>query len=170
MIRALAALLAAAPAAAQPVMVGDAPANCYRGSRASAAVIDVVGLKDTSGELRVEIYPATRDDFLKDFDDLRARGRHYHRVILPVTGGDERVCILAPGTGPWAVAVIHSRGGRRGFGWRTDGIGFANNPGFGFGPPSFEKATTMFGQGPIGLRIVMKYFRGFGMKPLPGVR
>ena len=163
------AMALASGAAAQPATVGDDPRLCYAGAHASSALVDVIGLKDTTGTLRVEIYPAAKDDFLKDFDELKAEGKAAYRVQTPVTGPEMRVCIRAPGPGRWSVAVIHSRGGRRKFDWHTDGAGFANNPGFVFGKPDWDKTVATFGMSPISLRIAPRYLRGLGMHLMPGV-
>ena len=165
----LSALLVASSAAAQPAIVGDDPALCRPGAHVSSALIDVIGLKDTTGELRVEIYPATKEDFLQDLDTLRAQGKPFHRVHMAVTGSDMQVCIRAPGPGRWSVAVIHSRGGKRKFDWHSDGAGFGNNPSFVFGKPDWSDTVVTFGTTPISLRIAPRYFRGLGMHLMPGV-
>ena len=166
----LAGLAISTCAAAQPATVGDDPRFCQPGARASSALVDVVGIKDTTGTLRVEIYPAAKDDFLKDFDELKAEGKAAYRVQTPVTGPDMRVCIRAPGPGRWSVAVIHSRGGKRKFDWHTDGAGFANNPSFIFGKPDWDKTIATFGSTPIMLRIAPRYLRGLGMHLMPDVK
>ncbi|KAK0359375.1 hypothetical protein LTR94_031578, partial [Friedmanniomyces endolithicus] len=80
-----AALLVATPAAAQSI--GSDAAACNNG-QGPAIRVNVVGLKDRTGRLKLELYPANDDDFLKDDRDLRAEGKFFRRVWadMPASG------------------------------------------------------------------------------------
>jgi len=70
--------LSAAPARAQPVLGEDAAA--CNGGAGSAIRVQVTGLKDRIGRLKLELYPANEDDFLKDDRDLKREGKFFHRI------------------------------------------------------------------------------------------
>jgi uncharacterized protein (DUF2141 family) len=70
-ILAAALLMAATPADAQ--VLGSDAAACSAGG-GSAILVQVTGLKDRKGRIKLELYPATEADFLKDDDNLVAEG------------------------------------------------------------------------------------------------
>lgn len=71
-ILAAALLMAATPAGAQ--VLGSDAAACSAGG-GSAILVQVTGLKDRKGRIKLELYPATEADFLKDDDNLVAEGK-----------------------------------------------------------------------------------------------
>ena len=169
-IASLAALLpllaAAAPIASSPDL-GKAEGKCRSGESGSAFLLNVNGLKDRKGLLKVEVYPANDQDFLADDNVLVAAGKTFRRVEMDVpASGAPVLCVRVPGPGTYGVMVLHDRDSNRKFGWRVDGIGFAGNPRLGLSQPKVAKARATAGSTPTRLDIVMNYQRGFGMRPL----
>ena len=60
-------------AAAQSRVLGSDAAACSAGG--PAIRVNVIGLKDRTGDLKLELYPATEQDSLKDDRDLIAQGK-----------------------------------------------------------------------------------------------
>lgn len=174
MIRVL-ALVATLPllAAAAPVTLrstpdlGKAEGRCRAGESGPAFLVEVQGLKDRTGNLKLEVYPANDRDFLADDNLLVAAGKTFRRVEVAVpASGNPTLCVRLPGPGRYGVTVLHDRDSNRKFGWRVDGIGFASNPRLGLGKPKAANASATAGNSPTRIEIVMNYQRGLGMRPL----
>lgn len=167
---ALAALLpliaAAAPLPSTPGL-GKAEGRCRAGESGPAFLVGINGLKDRTGTLKLEVYPANDTDFLADDNVLVAAGKTFRRVEIDVpNSGTPVLCVRVPGPGRYGVSVLHDRDGNRKFGWRVDGIGFASNPKLGLGKPKAAKASASAGNSPTRIDVVMNYQRGLGMRPL----
>ncbi|MBI1403877.1 MAG: DUF2141 domain-containing protein [Porphyrobacter sp.] len=140
---------------------------CRRGESGPSFLVEVDGLKDRKGNLKLEVYPANDEDFLQDDNILIAAGKTFRRVEQAVPAdGPVELCIRVPAPGPYAVSLLHDRDSNRKFGWRVDGIGFASNPKLGWGKPKVEKAIARAGASPTRVRIVLNYWRGLGMRPV----
>jgi uncharacterized protein (DUF2141 family) len=160
-------LLAAATIPSTPDL-GQAEGRCRPGERGPSLIVDVQGLKDRQGSLKLEVYPANDTDFLADDNVLVSEGKTFRRVVTEVPARNSpRLCVRVPGPGTYAVSLLHDRNGNRKFEWRTDGIGFAGNPKLGWGKPKASKASVAAGDGPTPVTIVLNYQRGLGMSPLP---
>lgn len=147
--------------------LGKAEGRCRPDEAGSSFEVQVKGLKDRIGTLKLEVYPANNTDFLADDNVLVSAGKTFRRVEVPVpASGPVRLCVRVPGPGDYAVSLLHDRDDNRKFGWRIDGIGFAGNPRLGFSKPSAEKASASVGSGPKTISIVMNYRRGLGVAPL----
>ena len=79
---AAAALAAAARAAARRCSGSDACG--VRGAAARRSASTSTGLKDRTGELKLELYPANEADFLKDDRDLMKEGKIFRRIRAPI--------------------------------------------------------------------------------------
>lgn len=159
-------LAAAAPIKSSPDL-GKAEGRCRSGESGPAFLVEVKGLKDRKGKLKLEVYPATEKDFLADDNVLVAAGKTFRRVETGVpASGTPTLCVRLPGPGTYAVTVLHDRDSNRKFGWRTDGIGFASNPRLGLSKPKVTSVRATAGNGPARIDIVMNYQRGLGMRPL----
>lgn len=94
-----AALLPVTASAAQ--ILGSDAAACTSGGPAIRVTVD--GLKDRTGELKLELFPANDADFLKDDRDLIKEGKFFRRVRLPTpASGPIVLCIRVPTPGPYA--------------------------------------------------------------------
>ncbi|WP_156842134.1 DUF2141 domain-containing protein [Novosphingobium aquimarinum] len=159
-------LLAAATVPSTPDL-GKAEGKCAANEQGPAFLVNVEGLKDRKGKLKLEVYPANEKDFLEDDNVLISAGKTFRRVELPVpTSGPVRLCIRVPSAGRYAVTLLHDRDSNRKFGWRIDGIGFAGNPKLGWSKPKASSASAAARSGPTPIRIVMNYRHGLGVRPI----
>ncbi|MEE4451413.1 DUF2141 domain-containing protein [Novosphingobium resinovorum] len=169
----LAAAIPAAIPASTPAAIpstpdlGKAQARCRPDERGPAFEVEVAGLKDRVGKLKLEVYPANDRDFLADDNLLVGAGKTFRRIEVPVpASGPVRLCVRVPAAGAYAVSLLHDRDGNRKFGWKVDGIGFAGNPRLGWSKPKAERATAVAGGTPTPIVIVLNYRRGLGVAPL----
>lgn len=159
-------LAAAAPIKSSPDL-GKAEGRCRASESGPSFLVHVNGLKDRTGRLKLEVYPANDKDFLADDNDLVAAGKTFRRVEVDVPNtGVPVLCVRVPSAGRYSVLVLHDRDINRKFGWRVDGIGFASNPKLGLSKPKAASASASAGAGPTRVDIVMNYQRGLGMRPL----
>ena len=159
-------LAAAAPIPSTPDL-GKAEGRCRANESGPSFLVSVNGLKDRSGTLKLEVYPANDKDFLADDNVLVAAGKTFRRVEVDVPNtGAPVLCVRLPAPGRYGVSVLHDRDSNRKFGWRVDGIGFAANPKLGLSKPKAARASAVAGSSPTRIDIVMNYQRGLGMRPL----
>ena len=161
-------LLAAGPALRSSPDLGKAEGKCRPGESGPALLVEAVGLKDRTGNMKLEIYPANEQDFLADDNVLVAAGKTFRRVEVPVPpAGPVVLCVRTPGPGTYAVSVLHDRNGDRRFGWKIDGIGFSGNPKLGWGKPKASQSSVRVnGRGVSRISVVMNYKSGLGVAPL----
>ena len=163
---ALLPLLTAATIPSTPEL-GKAEGRCRSNEPGPAFIVNVAGLRDRTGQLKLEVYPATDEDFLADDNVLVAAGKTFRRVEVPVpASGPTELCVRVPRAGRYAVVVLHDRNSNRRFNWRVDGIGFAGNPRLGLSQPGAKEASAVAGSGRTSITIVMNYLRGLRMRPL----
>lgn len=155
-------------AAALPVLGGDAAA--CTGGQGPAVLAQIVGLKDRQGELKLELYPANEQDFLKDDRDLIRAGKLFRRIRVPVPPqGPVALCIRVPRPGRYAVLFTHNRDGRNKFSIWSDGAGFASNQKLGRSRPKLAQAVVDVPAGVLRVTMRAQYLRGLsGFGPLKG--
>ncbi len=151
--------------AAADVLGPDAEA-CSHTASGPSVLVRVHGFKDRSGNVRVELYPATPDDFLASRTKLTEEGKVFKRIDVPTPADDDaHICVELPDFGSYALSVLHDRNASGKLDPFSDGFGFPNNPKLGMSKPDVEEATfTAFGK--INLDIVLNYWSGFSAKPL----
>ncbi len=151
----LATLGVAAPAQAQD---NDA---CTPGV-GSGIRANIVGLKDRIGRLKLELYPANTNDFLRD-DTLLVRERKVFRRVWAATPprGDVSLCISVPAPGRYALLFTHDRDGKNKFNFWRDGAGFPSNAKLGRSRPKLAQAVIDVGEGVTTTTIRAQYLRGF---------
>jgi uncharacterized protein (DUF2141 family) len=160
------ALLAAAIIPSSPDL-GTTEGRCRPEETGPALLVDVQGLKDRKGKLKLEVYPANNRDFLQDDNILVSEGKVFRRVEVPVpVSGPVELCIRVPEPGAYSVSLLHDRDGNHKFGWTVDGVAFAGNPKLGWGKPRAAAAEVMAGAGLTRLAIRLNYRHGLGMAPL----
>ena len=76
---ALVPLLTAATIPSTPDL-GKAEGRCRSSEPGPAFIVNVSGLRDRTGNLKLEVYPATDEDFLADDNVLVAAGKTFRRV------------------------------------------------------------------------------------------
>jgi uncharacterized protein (DUF2141 family) len=147
-----AALVGAAPAQAQYNRhLSHDPAKCQ--GNGPAIRITVNGVKASRGTLRVQLYRATKADWLET-------GRWLNRIELPARAGTMSVCMPAPGPGSYGIAIRHDINGNGQTDLTQDGGGMSNNPSiniFNLGKPSYGKVAFSLGQEVKPMTIRMRY-------------
>jgi len=140
-------LLSSAPAMAR----GGGPdaAACAPGAAGSALRVRVHGFEERDGSVRVSTYRATEAEWL-------VRGKYVRRIDIPVpASGDLEVCVALPGTGRYAVGVLHDRNSDGKLNPFRDGFGVSNNPRLGLSKPKVERVAFAAGAGvtPIAIKV-----------------
>ncbi|WCM26101.1 DUF2141 domain-containing protein [Sphingomonas sp. QA11] len=147
---------------AQAGVLGPDSTACTSGA-GPAIRVNVSGLKDRTGELKLELYPATEADFLKDDRDLIKEGKFFRRVRVPTPqSGAITMCIKAPTPGHYALLFTHNRDGRNKFDFWSDGAGFPSNVKLGRTRPKLNMAMINVGPGVTTTDIQAQYLRGLG--------
>jgi uncharacterized protein (DUF2141 family) len=161
---AMAAALAT-PAAAAP-LGGDAAA-CEENKPAILATI--AGLKDRKGIVKLELYPATQEDFTRDDHDLIAAGKTFRRItVTPPAAGPVALCIRVPAPGRYALLFTHNRDGQNKFRYTIDGAGLPGNRRIGMSKPKVGAAIVDVGAGTLPVTIRTQYLGLFGFSPSSG--
>jgi uncharacterized protein (DUF2141 family) len=155
-----AALLVLPGAASAADVLGNSAAACRPGAGGTAALVTVHGFKDRKGQLRVQNYRGTKEEYLVE-------GHYLHREQMPVTAeGDMTVCLPLPGPGAYVIIALHDRDMNGKLSVWSDGIGFSRNPRLGFAKPHPEATLYSFQEGVTPIRIVLNYRRGLSVRPL----
>ena len=163
-------IIAALVAVAAPQSVNaDDSAACR--SDGPAIRVAVTGLKDRTGRLKLELYPATASDFLKDDRDLVREGKVFRRTWSPTpAAGPVSLCIRAPAPGSYALLFTHDRDGRNKFNVWRDGAGVPANTRLGRSRPRLAAARVSVGVGVTEVTIRAQYLRGLsGFAPHAGI-
>ena len=144
-------LAAAMPAHAQYRQeIGNDPERCRGGG--PAVNVTVTGIKASSGRMRVQLYRATRQDWLE-------KGRWIHRIEVPARAGSMTFCMPVPAAGSFGIAVRHDVNNNGETDLTQDGGGVSNNPSinlFNLGKPSYDKAAVQV-SGVRSITINMRY-------------
>lgn len=141
--------------------LGKAEGRCRANETGPALLVDVEGLKDRKGLLKLEVYPANDKDFLQDDNILIMAHKVFRRVEVSVpSGGPVQLCVRVPGPGTYAVSLLHDRDSNRKFGLSVDGIGFSNNPRLGISKPKAAAVAVSAGATLTHIRVVMNYRSG----------
>lgn len=146
--------------------LGKAEGRCRAGEQGPAFLVNVQGMKDRTGNLKLEVYPSNDADFLQDDNILLNAGKVFRRVEVPVPNGPVELCVRVPGPGTYSLSILHDRDSNRKFGWTVDGIAFSGNPKLGWSKPKAANARAVAGGGMTRINVVMNYRRGLGMSPL----
>jgi uncharacterized protein (DUF2141 family) len=153
-------LIGARPVPSHPDL-GKAEGQCRPHETGPAFLVEIAGLKDRTGRLKLEVYPAVDGDFLEDDNILINAGKTFRRVEMAVPSDPvPRMCIRVPSAGAYALTVLHDRDADRKFGFSVDGAAFSRNPRLGISKPKAAKVRVDAGPGVTALRIVMNYRKG----------
>lgn len=150
--------------------LGIAEGQCRPQEPGPALLITARGLKDRTGILQAELYPANDKDFLEDDKVLIGQGKTFRRAVAPVAqAGLAQICIRVPASGTYTLSLLHDRDGDRKFSLLNDGIGFPGNPRLGHSKPPASAASVTAGPGITQVQIVLNYYHGFlAFGPLKG--
>jgi uncharacterized protein (DUF2141 family) len=159
-------LMMAASIASTPNL-GIAAGRCATPPAGPAFLVEVAGLKDRAGLLKLELYPARDGEFLADDNMLVAAGKPFARVdVATPADGPVELCIRAPYPGRFGIALLHDRNADRRFEPSADGIGFSNNPKLGWSKPAAADVGAAVGNTPTRITIVVNYRQGLAMRPV----
>jgi uncharacterized protein (DUF2141 family) len=163
----LAAVFATVAVSAQepsPLATHDPLCTGHEGPR---AIVEVTGFKDRTGQLRVELYPATAGDFLAPGRKLIAEGKTFVRIDIPMPqDGDASVCMPLPELGNYAMAILHDRNASGRLDPFSDGYGFPNNPRLGYKKPNVSVATIAAETPVTEILVRLNYWNGFSARPI----
>ena len=158
----LAIALIAAPAAAGggEVLGLDAAACTGEGP---AVLATIQGLKDRKGDLKLELYPANDQDFLRDDRDLIKEGKLFRRIrVSAPAAGPVQLCMRVPHPGKYALFFSHNRDGKNKFSIFNDGAGLPSNQKLGRAKPKAAQAIIDVPAGVMAITIHAQYLRGLG--------
>lgn len=148
----LVGLVMAAPAAAQyRERITNDPAKCH--GDGPAVRITVSQVKSSAGTMRVQLYRATKADWL-------VTGRWIHRIEAPARAGTMSFCMPVPQAGSYAIAIRHDVNNNGDTDLTQDGGGMSNNPSiniFNLGKPSYDKVAFSVGQEVKPITVRMRY-------------
>ena len=151
LISAAAFALVSGTAAASEEISNDL-SRCAEG-KGPAVLVNVQGVKEARGNVRVQSYAATPGTWL-------AKGRWLHRIESRANAGNMSFCMPVPSEGKYGIAVRHDRNGNGKTDFTQDGGGFSNNPGvsiLNLGKPSVSKVAFDAGPGVTRITINLKY-------------
>ena len=146
----LALLTVASTANASGQVLSNDLSKCRSGP---STLVQINGVKNASGTVRVQSYRATSDEWL-------GKGRWINRIEVPAREGVMTVCVPLPEAGSYGIAVRHDINNNGKTDLRTDGGGMSNNPSiniFNLGKPSYRKTAFSVGDAPRTISITMKY-------------
>ncbi|MBF6603818.1 MAG: DUF2141 domain-containing protein [Sphingorhabdus sp.] len=118
-----------------------------------AVMVKVNGIKESSGNMRVQSYRGTSEEWLK-------KGAWLSRIEMPAKRGTMMFCLPVPKSGTYAIAVRHDVNGNGKTDLSTDGGGMSNDPSiniFNLGKPSYKKTAFEVGNEVKSISIQMKY-------------
>jgi uncharacterized protein (DUF2141 family) len=132
--------------------IGNDLSRCSA-DKGPAVLVNVRGIKEASGRIRVQSYPATHGAWL-------AKGRWLHRIETRANSGSMSFCVPVSAEGKYGIAVRHDLNANGKTDISSDGGGFSNNPSiniFNLGKPSVSKAAFQVGPGVTRITINLKY-------------
>lgn len=163
-------LLILTGAQSEPVArIRDAAPRDNFGATEPGIRITVSGLRDQSGRVNLEPYPADENDVLAGDAALLGAGKVFRRVVTAVPSRARAVtlCANVPRPGRYAVLVIHKRSGDRGLNLDDDGVSLPGNAHIGRHRPPFEQAIVTVSGGIMAAAAPMQYRCGLaGFKPV----
>lgn len=159
----LATLLALSPAAhiASSPKLGIEEGRCRDAETGPAFLIGVNGLKDRSGNLKLEVYPSNDRDFLADDNVLLMAGKTFRRALIKVPKtGRPVLCVRVPEPGTYSLVLMHDRDANGRFNFTSDGVGFPGNPKLGLSKPKAAAARITARATPTPANILLNYRTG----------
>ncbi|MBV1901110.1 MAG: DUF2141 domain-containing protein [Kordiimonadaceae bacterium] len=130
------------------------PPACEVGETGAMLRVDVTNIRHLEGNLRAQVYGSNPDDFL-------AKGKKLLRLDVPVTNtGEQTMCVPMPGTGTYALVVMHDRNKNGKADFFSEGFGFSNNPKLRLAPPDAEKVMIKVDAGVLDVPVRLFYILG----------
>ena len=127
------------------------------GKNGPAVLITLTGLTTSSGNVRVQSYPATKSAWLE-------KGRWLNRIEQRASTGTMQFCMPVPKAGNYAIAVRHDKNRNGKTDLTGDGGGFSGNPKvsvtraiFGKSVVPVDKSSFYAGSGVTRISILLRY-------------
>lgn len=114
------------------------------------ALVNVDGIENDEGNIRVQVYGENPDEFLES-------GKKLLRVDVLASAEDPKVCVTFPEAGTYALVVMHDRNANGRADILTEGFGFSRNPELGFSKPDHEEVAVAFAEGVTELDVALNY-------------
>lgn len=149
---AIAGLALVSGASAAGTAVSNDMSRCTSGN-GPAVLVSVRGVKEATGRIRVQSYPATNGAWL-------AKGRWINRIEAKASGGAMTFCVPVPAEGKYGIAVRHDRNANGKTDISQDGGGFSNNPSINIlnlGKPAVSKVAFYASAGVTKITINLRY-------------
>lgn len=124
-----------------------------RSGNGPAVLVNVSGIKASTGTMRVQTYRGIKAEWLKT-------GAWLRRVEAPAKTGSMQFCLPIDASGTYAVAIRHDINGNGKTDIFGDGGGMSNNPSisiFNLGKPSYKKTKFAVGNTVKSINIKMRY-------------
>ena len=155
-------MAAIATSAGAGTRVANDLSQCRAGATGTAALVNVVGFRDSNGRVRVQSYSGA-NNWLES-------GQWLHRVDIPAQprGRNMTICLPLPGPGTYGIAVRHDSNGNNSSD-RRDGGGFSCNPDLSFPfnlQPNYNEVSFRAGTGVTRINIVLNYMQGTSVEPI----
>jgi len=115
--------------------------------------VSVEGLKDLEGNIRVQVYGPTADDFLE-------KGKKLVRIDVKTEAEGQKICVPMPDVGDFTLVVMHDRNANGKADFFSEGFGFSNNPKLGLGKPDVEEVVFTATEGVQDMPVNLKYIFG----------
>lgn len=124
---------------------------CHAEDGAGArALVNVLGLDNEEGNVRVQIYSDDPEEFLEN-------GKKLLRVDVPVSAVDMQVCVTFPAAGTYAMVVMHDRNANGRADILTEGFGFSKNPKLMFSKPDHDEVAFSVAEGVTEMDVSLNY-------------
>ncbi|NVJ96826.1 MAG: DUF2141 domain-containing protein [Alphaproteobacteria bacterium] len=153
----LAGFCASVPAMAakgQDATVDHDPQLCEAPASGRSYVrVSVSGFKDEEGNVRVQIYGPSKDDFLE-------KGKKLVRVDVKTEGDGQQICVPMPNPGRYTLVVMHDRNENGKADFFSEGFGFSNNPKLNLSPPDADEVVFDAPAGVLDMSVDLKYIFG----------
>ncbi len=151
---ALSTILLAIPVSAATAgqKISNDLSRCKSGN-GPAVLVNISGVKASSGKIRVQSYRGTKDEWLK-------KGAWINRIEAPAKSDTMTFCVPVPASGTYGIAVRHDVNGNGKTDISSDGGGMSNNPSisiFNLGKPNYKKTKFTVGNEVKSINIKMKY-------------
>ena len=152
----------AAAAVSADAVSADAVSAEAAGATAPATMpairVTVDNVRNSKGLITAVLYSDDPDTFLK-------RGARLDRIRVEAQEGETGLCLPAPSSGRYSVALYHDENGNKEFdrdflGIPTEGYGFSQNPGFRFGKPDVEETLFTIDGESTSLQVSILYLQG----------
>lgn len=121
----------------------------------TAVHVTVQNVRSSDGALTALLFDDNPDNFLKE-------GRGIDKARVLAQKGETKICLVAPGSGSYSIALYHDEDGNKKFnrnflGIPSEGYGFSRNPGFAFSAPDVEEISFQVNGEPVELDISIRY-------------